>query len=94
MGYQVIYGEDGQIKKQKKTTVGIRTMTSICFVVFALLVRFQWPAGREMLLAYLMPDQQSITQAAFSDFMGNLRKGAAMADALTVFCKDLLYEVA
>ena len=69
-------------------------MIAVSFGLFAVLVRFLWPAGREVMMQYLLPGQESVAQIAFSELLGNLRQGTAMADALTVFCKEILYEIA
>ena len=69
-------------------------MIAISFGLFSLLVRLFWPEGREVLMTYLQPGQESVTQIAFSQLMGNLHQGTAIADALTVFCKEILYEIA
>ena len=94
MGYRVIYGQDRLSQENRGKTIGIRTLTALCFGIFALLVRCLWPEGRELLMTYLLPGQQSVTQAAFTEFLVNLRQGSAMVDAFTVFCKEILYEVA
>ena len=68
-------------------------MIALSFLIFAWLVQLYWPKGRELLVMQLLPGNPTVVQAAFSDLLVNLRQGQAMADALTVFCREVLYEI-
>ena len=42
---------------------------------------------------HLLPGDLTCAEAAFSELMENIRYGDGVVDALTVFCKDILYEI-
>ena len=94
MGYRIIYGPDMPPRKTECSSNRIRIMVAICFAAFACTVRLIWPEGREILAAHLLPGDPTLTQAAFSELLDNLHHGAGMVESLTVFCRDVLHEIA
>ena len=94
MGYRIVYGADRSMDVDRQRSASLRTMIAISFCFFALLVKFFWPEGREVLMGYLLPNKQTVALIAFSEMIENLQQGAIMSEALTVFCKEILYEIA
>lgn len=93
MSYRVIYGAEQVIQKHKKKSARFRILIALSILIFAWTVRLLWPEGREMLAMYLLPGEPTLTEAAFSNLLENLRHGFGMADSLTVFCREVLYEI-
>ena len=94
MGYRIIYGPDVPLQKTEHGTVRIRIMVAICFAAFVCLVRLLWPEGREILASHLLPGEATLAQAAFLELLGNLHNGTGMVESLTVFCLEILHEIA
>ena len=46
-----------------------------------------------MLAMHLVTEGPTRAQTAFADLLENLRSGFGMVDSLTVFCREILYEI-
>ena len=46
-----------------------------------------------MLAMHLLAGEPTLAQTAFADLLKNLRCGFGMVDSLTVFCREILYEI-
>ena len=68
-------------------------MVALCFGLLAFGVRMCWPEGRLILASMLLPGDATFTQEAFGALVENLRIGVGMAESLTIFCQELLYEI-
>ena len=68
-------------------------MIAFSFLVFTGLVRILWPEGRDLLVMSMLPGDLSVTEAAFSSLLDHLRQGSGLVDSLTVFCREVLYEI-
>ena len=93
VGYRIVYGPEQVITNQSSGAVRIRVLVALSFLIFAWMVRFLWPEGRAVLAMHLLPGDLTCAEAAFSELMDNIRYGDGVVDALTVFCKDILYEI-
>ena len=93
VSYRIVYGPDPVTEKNVRGTARIRMLIASGFLIFAWVVRVLWPEGREVLAAWLLPGEAAVTQAAFLALLDNLRNGFGMADSLTVFCREILYEI-
>ena len=93
LGYRVVYGIDPKGRMSAINRKRLRWLTVVSFGFFVLLVRQIWPEGRQILTSQLLPDPSGQAQAAFSELLGNLRQGSGMMESLTVFCREILYEI-
>lgn len=93
MGYRIVYGTEYS-KKSKKSggSVRLRTMIAAAFLFFALTVRLTWQEGSEIMRRFLLPGDLTVTELAFAEMVSDLREGEKLADALTVFCAEILHE--
>lgn len=94
MGYRIVYGPDVVLQKAGYGTARMRILVAICFTAFACMVRLHWPEGREILAGHLLPGEPTFAQTAFSKFLENLNHGTGMVESLTVFCREILHEIA
>lgn len=95
MGYRIVYGPtEERFHKAAGGSVRLRTMVAVILVLFSLTVRFTWQEGTDILREYLLPGEQTLTQAAFSELVVDLREGEHLKDALTAFCQRILDESA
>ena len=93
VGYRIVYGDDPVQLSEKSGSRRLRVLIGLCFLAFALAVRLAWPEGRELLVMQFLPGEPTVTEAAFSEFLDNLRIGRPMADSMTAFCQDVLHEI-
>ena len=93
VGYRIVYGPDPVTSTERTGTARIRVQIAVCFLLFAGLVRLLWPEGREVLAMHLVTEEPTRAQTAFADLLENLRCGFGMVDSLTVFCREILYEI-
>lgn len=91
VSYRITYGPPvpPPYPNQDKTS-HLRLMTAMWFLLFALLVRLYFPAGTAQLQTILLPDSNSITQAALGSLMAELRNGEHLGDALYAFCEEVI----
>ena len=92
MSYRMIY-EPGSRAEGGNSVIFRTLMTASFFVCFLWAVNRFWPEGREVLTKYLLPGEPALAQAAFSVLLDNLRHGMGMVESLTVFCREILYEI-
>lgn len=91
MAYRIVYGPEIPPQYRKKhTNCRLRLFTAISLLLFTLLVKEFFPAGTEKMQEFLLPGNPTITQAALNSMMNQLQSGEPLADALTVFCKEIL----
>ena len=93
VGYRIVYGPDSITQRKPSGTARIRILVVLSFLFFALMVRFIWPEGREVLAIHLLPQNQTVTEMALSNLLEDLRHGEQIMDSLTVFCREILYEI-
>ena len=93
VGYRIVYGPNLIIQRKQTGTARIRILVALSFLVFAWSVRIFWADGREVLTTYLLPDELSLAEAAFYNLLGDIRQGDRIIDSLTVFCREVLYEI-
>lgn len=60
------------------------------FGVFLLTVSAFWQEGRDLLLGLLFSGDPDHTMAALETMTERLGEGASFADAVTVFCREIL----
>ena len=93
MAYRIVYGTDPIVQKHNTGTARIRILIALNFLIFAMVVRLLWPEGRELLVMQFLPGDPTMTEIAFSNLLDSLRQGSGMAESLTVFCREILYEI-
>ena len=93
MSYRIVYEPEKCVQQSFKESSSGRILTALCFLIFVWLVQSLWPEGREVLTKYLLPGEPALAQAAFSVLLDNLRHGMGMVESLTVFCREILYEI-
>lgn len=81
MGYRIVYGADPVVRRG---SFRLRVMMAGWMLLFAVLVRLAWPAGREVLAQVLLPRAE--TAAAFSEMVAAVNSGEALGEAMTAFC--------
>lgn len=67
----------------------LAVMTGVFFLAFLLLVKSFWPAGLDKLQSMFIPGGAE-NRAAFRQMVAQLRNGTDLADALTVFCRQVI----
>ena len=88
MGYRIEYPSFGSVPCIRKT--GIPRMAVMMFGVFLLIVSVFWKEGRNLLLGLLFSGNPDQTMAALETMTERLGEGASFADAVTVFCREIL----
>lgn len=91
MAYRIVYGPmPGNAAQKTAGSFRLHIMTAIFLVLFVLLVRQVWPEGTDMLRTFLLPGDPTANEQAVSSLIQDLRAGEAFADALTVFCRQII----
>lgn len=90
MGYRIEYPSFGSVPCIRKT--GIPRMVVMMFGVFLLIVSVFWQEGRNLLLGLLFSGNLDSTLAALETLSAQLGEGVPLADAVTVFCREILNE--
>ena len=85
MGYRIVYGKDPVVRRG---SFRLRVMTAGWMLLFAVLVRRAWPAGREILAQVMLPRAE--TAAAFSEMVCAVEGGEAFGEAVTAFCRAVV----
>ena len=65
-------------------------MAVMMFGMFLLIVSVFWQEGRNLLLGLLFSGNLDETLAALETLSAQLGEGASFADAVTVFCREIL----
>lgn len=86
MGYRIVYGDDPIEKAQRKSP--LRSMTAGFALALVVLVRIFWPEGTAVLQEVLLPGED----AAFIQLREDIQAGEPIADAVTVFCQQIVRE--
>ena len=91
MSYRIQYGppQKGEpVKGQiSKNTVRFIAFAALIAVVLFLLVS---PQGAEAVRGFLLPGDGAVTEAAFSEFVGSIRGGESIGQAITAFCREII----
>ena len=90
MAYRVCYSpEDNkrypEVNKQGSGR-GARYIAIISAVVLALSI----PKVRDKLWMWLIPGDEAVTSGAFTQMVEDIQSGNSVADAVTVFCQEIL----
>lgn len=88
MSYKIVYGEAFPAP-QRRSPDRLQALTAACILIFALLVKANFPEGIDVLRQYLLPGELSQTQLALDDFMGQLQDGEPVGQAFAAFCHQL-----
>ena len=91
MSYRIEYGSaaPAQYRKYRGKT-WFRSLTAMCLILFALGVSQFWPKGQQVLRAYFLPGEPTVTEQAFSDLVSDLSHGIGLEEAMTVFCQQII----
>ena len=87
MGYRIVYGKDPPVSRGR-SSLRLRVMTAGCMLLFAMVVRLAWPAGRGVLGQVLLPREE--TAAAFSEMVDQVAGGETLGAAVTAFCRSVV----
>lgn len=90
MGYRIEYPSFGRQPCVRKA--GLLRMVIMMFGMFLLIVSVFWQEGRNLLLGLLFSGNLDETLAALETLSERLGEGAPLADAVTVFCREILNE--
>lgn len=91
MAYRIEYGPAVPPKYQRKPALlRIQTMTAAFFLIFVLIISQFFPTGTAVLRQYIQPSEPTVTQAAFSGLLADIRNGIALQDAFTAFCVQII----
>lgn len=93
MAYRIDYDSNDIRRKRTDSSLRIRTLITVSFLIFAWMAQLLWPAGREQLVNTFLPGDATMTQIAYLNLLERLRQGCGMAESLTVFCREILYEI-
>lgn len=90
MAYRIDYGP-APVRGRGRSgrLLRVQAMTAAFLLLFILCVRQYWPEGIAKLRETLLPGQGA-GQAAFQEFVSELRDGEPVYDALTAFCRQIL----
>lgn len=89
VSYRVIYGS-AKAKKQSRANrkLGAAIALAICTVCLAAVLKFTGFADK--IADQLLPGDAEVTRSAFSGMVEQLRAGQTFADAVTVFCREVI----
>ena len=92
MGYHIDYGLASQRKSDGTGSLfRIAAATALFFLLFCMIIWTCWPEGREVLCAFVFPGGGQTTIEAAEVFVYELKNGEPIKDALTHFCREILY---
>lgn len=90
MGYKILYNPEMKEKfpeaKRNMFTqkfIKVLAVAAITVLIFSVL-------GRENVVDYFIPGDPDITQAAFETMVNELKNGAAVKNAVAVFCREII----
>lgn len=89
MGYNIQYGTTSistRIKRVRGTKKMRRLECLIAGCALLLMILF----GRFGLLDFLIPGDNDVTKAAFSDMIQDVQEGESVKRAVTAFCNEIL----
>lgn len=92
MGYRIEY--DNRVGKYEIHRMRPRTfpwLLLLSVLLFALLTFGFWEEGAAVLSEALIPGDEEITQRAWSLLTDDLKSGAELREALTVFCREVIH---
>ena len=94
MSYRIEYGPPFP-RSRDKLPIRLIGLTALFFILFLLIVKTAWPAGREKLTRLLQPvgNTQDLRLAAQA-FFADLKAGAPFYDSLTAFCQEIVSHAA
>ena len=70
----------------------IQGIICLFLLIFALMIRFSWPEGTEMIRGMLISDELGRGAEAFWNMLQYVESGEELSDAIAVFWQDLWYE--
>lgn len=86
MGYRIVYDPVGKVRGAEKNRTAVAALTSVCLVIFFLVVGNFWPQGKAVLQQFFFSEYVSEAVAALEEFAFDLKCGMPISDALEVFC--------
>lgn len=91
MGYRIEYDSGKrQYEVRRVCPWRLPLMAAGAFAVFLLLTSLLWPEGIEAMKELLIPGDNTVTLRALEEMAEDLKAGASISDAVTVFCKEIL----
>ena len=93
MSYRINYGHPSDKRYPAASGQGrLPSMICAAFLLFLLLTNTFWPSGRALLKDLFIPGNPETTANAFSGLMEDIREGEELSEALTVFCREILFD--
>lgn len=92
MGYRIEYPSPAPKWKHRELSWKQRCLTAL--LLLALLFSALIPAGRRIWMDMLIPGEDSVTQAAISNLVDEMRQGENLEEVFFAFCKGMFYESA
>ncbi len=85
MGYRIEYEPELNKKYPKKSQLRPLHIAVVCIAVIGLVVLLS--SGENRLQILMTPDDA----AAFNNMVDNVRAGTSIQEAITAFCREILY---
>ena len=93
MGYRIEYEGTIPIRQAPSCTrLRLRSLMAGFFLVFCIGVRLLWPEGTRLLQSYFLPGDLTVTEAAFSEMISDIRTGNDIGSSVTAFCQRIIDE--
>lgn len=86
MAYQIRYSDTSFTKKPIKKRSLLYKWITILAIIVASVYMLQW----ESVQNFLIPGDPDVTKSAFASFTKELKEGERFADAVAVFCREVI----
>ena len=90
MGYRIAYNGYEIRKEEMITRQTKRNVKYLLMLMMGVLLLVIGVAGRRHWMRMLIPGDQVVTKAAFSEMMADIKTGEPVVDAFTDFCKVII----
>lgn len=91
MSYKISYGEMSKKSIKNKRSRWLLP-AALAAVVLAIGIRFFYPDATKQLTEALFPLTSASSQEALEVLSQNLKAGESFSDAVTAFCREIIYE--
>ena len=92
MGYRIEYDNRvGKYEIHSTRPQAFPWLLLLSLLMFALMTFCFWEEGAAVLSEALIPGDEEITQRAWSSLTDDLKSGAELREAVTVFCREVIH---
>lgn len=92
MSYKISYGETAKMKMRKPNIRFVVPVAAVLAAALGVTARLCWPDETKQLIEALFPLTSDSSQQALKSFSENIRAGEPIGDAVTAFCREIIYE--